>query len=222
MSPTASLVPPRICGLTILRSLGRWIRYRYPNQVVTQTCAFAGRHSMVTMRRSRVSRGEFPSKPPSTLCHLIPSFAQLLNKSNTICICHLTMPKEVFSLLLTSGLLLGLPLLFQGTIHYESHQHPSTCISTMSLQSRFIGSLMCYGSLKILGTCLRKTQISWLRRTIDSRQLPQAVAEGASRHFRVTLKFFVLWDIARPWFYRFAVTTTLLTRLIGWLCWVIC
>lgn len=67
------------------------------------------------MRRSRASRGESPSKPPSTLCHLILSFAQLLNKNNTICIRHLEMPKEAFSnLLLTSGLLLGLPLLFSG------------------------------------------------------------------------------------------------------------
>lgn len=72
---------------------------------------------MVTMRRSRASRGESPSKPPSTSCHLILSFAQLLNENNTICIRHLEMPNEAFSnLLLTNGLLLGLSLLFQGIL----------------------------------------------------------------------------------------------------------
>jgi hypothetical protein len=72
---------------------------------------------MVIIRQSRASRGESPLEPPSTSCYLILSFAQLLNKNNTICIRHLEIPKGAFSnLLLTSGLLLGLPLLFQGIL----------------------------------------------------------------------------------------------------------
>ena len=104
----------------------------------------------------------------------------------------------------------------------ESQQHLSICILMMSLRSRFIGNLMCYGSLKTLTSCLIKTQILCLPRMTDSRQHLSAVAKGASCHILVLWKFPVLSGIVRPWSCYFAVTGTLFARVIGWLFWPIC